>query len=78
MINTNKSYFTTTPLCWFQDRASPLNNTSPVYNQPDGHGFVEATQQYTFEPRPELDGQYLYCVYQQVPKINISISHFAL
>jgi len=52
---------------WYlgEDRASPLNNTSPVYNQPDGHGFVEATQQYTFEPRPELDGQYLYCVYQQ-------------
>ena len=42
-----------------------------MYNQPDGHGFVEATQQYTFEPRPELDGQYLYCVYQQVLKLYL-------
>ena len=43
-------------------------NDSPVEitESDEGHGFVEARQEYTFIPRPELDNQNLYCIYIQV------------
>ena len=42
-------------------------NESPLeITEGDQQGFVEASQDYTFKPRPELDNQNLYCVYIQV------------
>ena len=43
-------------------------NDSPLEVTEVEHGFVEASQEYTFRPRPELDNQNLYCVYLQVNK----------
>ena len=55
----------------FQDRDTALVNDSPLEVTEVEHGFVEASQEYTFRPRPELDNQNLYCVYLQV---NIKLS----
>ena len=41
-------------------------NDSPLEITEGDQGFVEASQDYTFKPRPELDNQNLYCVYIQV------------
>ena len=41
-------------------------NDSPLEITEGDQGFVEASQDYTFIPRPELDNQNLYCVYIQV------------
>ena len=41
-------------------------NDSPMEITEGTQGFVEASQEYTFKPRPELDNQNLYCVYIQV------------
>ena len=56
----------------FQDRDTALVNDSPLEVTKVEHGFVEASQEYTFRPRPELDNQNLYCVYLQV---NIKSYH---
>lgn len=52
---------------WFlgEDRDTALVNDSPLEITEVEHGFVEASQEYTFRPRPELDNQNLYCVYLQ-------------
>ena len=49
-----------------QDRDAALVNDSPLEITEGDQGFVEASQDYTFKPRPELDNQNLYCVYIQV------------
>jgi len=52
---------------WFlgEDRDVALVNDSPLEITEGDQGFVEASQDYTFIPRPELDNQNLYCVYIQ-------------
>ena len=47
-----------------------LINDSPLEVTEGEHGFVEASQDYTFTPRPELDGQNLYCLHIQVRYYN--------
>ena len=49
-----------------QDRDVALVNDSPLEITEGDQGFVEASQDYTFIPRPELDNQNLYCIYIQV------------
>ena len=45
-------------------------NDSPLEITEGDQGFVEASQDYTFKPRPELDNQNLYCVYIQVNRCH--------
>jgi len=55
---------------WFMGKELDVNavllNDHTLETSPKENGYVESSQDYTIIPRPELDGQNLYCVHTQV------------
>ena len=60
-------------IIFFQlDEDAFLLNNHQVETSPKDNGYVESSQDYTIIPRPELDGQNLYCVHTQVCRSGLA------